>query len=246
MSSMLRLEAVKKDAAVTGIEPGQVVRVVTTEPVGDNALTVYYKTSDGRLLERMLFRTDEATLALAEAGRPWAFDASGAAFKLAAEAYRIHLAHLFDPMMAVHTSNVEPLPHQFTAVYESMLPRQPLRYVLADDPGAGKTIMAGLLIRELLMRADARRVLIVAPGSLVEQWQDEMFEKFGLSFTPFSRELVEHPAVAIPLMRSICWWRALTNWPAMRTCKRNCASPGGIRWWWTRRTSCPPPTSATS
>ena len=188
---MLKLEEITKNAAVTGIEPGQVVRVVTTEPVGDNALTVYYKTADGRLLERMLFRTDEATLALAEAGRPWAFDAPGAAFKLAAEAYRIHLAHLFDPMMAVHTSNVEPLPHQITAVYESMLPRQPLRYVLADDPGAGKTIMAGLFIRELLMRADARRVLIVTPGSLVEQWQDEMFEKFGLSFTLFSREQVE-------------------------------------------------------
>ena len=167
------------------------VRIVTTEPVGDDALTVYYKTADGTLRERMLFRTDEANLALAEAGRPWAFDAPGEGFKLAAEAYRINLAHLFDPMMAVHTSNVEPLPHQITAVYESMLPRQPLRFVLADDPGAGKTIMAGLYIRELLMRADAKRVLIVSPGSLVEQWQDEMFEKFGLSFTLFSREQVE-------------------------------------------------------
>ena len=188
---MLTLEQIQKNAAIAGIEPGQVVRIVTTEPVGDNALTVYYKTSDGKLLERMLFRADEAKLSLAEAGRPWAFDAPGADFKLAAEAYRINLAHLFDPMMAVHTSNVEPLPHQIAAVYESMLPRQPLRYVLADDPGAGKTIMAGLLIRELLMRADVKRVLIVAPGSLVEQWQDEMFEKFGLSFTLFSREQVE-------------------------------------------------------
>ena len=188
---MLKLEEITKDAALSGIEPNQVVRVVTTEPVGDNALTVYYKTPDGRVLERMLFRTDEATLSLAEAGRPWAFDAPGAEFKLAAEAYRINLAYLFDPMMAVHTSNVEPLPHQITAVYESMLSRQPLRYVLADDPGAGKTIMAGLFIRELLMRADAKRVLIVAPGSLVEQWQDEMFEKFGLSFTAFSREQIE-------------------------------------------------------
>ena len=188
---MLKLEAISKNAAISGIEPGQVVRIVTTEPVGDNALTVYYKTSDGKLLERMLFRADEAKLSVAEAGRPWAFDAPGDEFKLAAEAYRINLAHLFDPMMAVHTSNVEPLPHQITAVYESMLPRQPLRYVLADDPGAGKTIMAGLLIRELLMRADAKRVLIVAPGSLVEQWQDEMFEKFGLSFTLFSREQME-------------------------------------------------------
>ena len=65
-------------------------------------------------------------------------------------------------MMAVHTSNVDPLPHQITAVYESLLPRQPLRFVLADDPGAGKTIMAGLYIRELIMRADARRVLVAA------------------------------------------------------------------------------------
>lgn len=188
---MLKLEDIKKNAAISGIEPGHVVRIVTTEPVGDNALTVYYKTADGKLLERMLFRSDEVKLSLAEAGRPWAFDASGEEFKLAVEAYRINLAHLFDPMMAVHTSNVEPLPHQITAVYESMLPRQPLRYVLADDPGAGKTIMAGLFIRELLMRADAKRILIVAPGSLVEQWQDEMFEKFGLSFTLFSREQVE-------------------------------------------------------
>lgn len=189
---MLKLENIQKNAALSGLEPGQVVRIVTTEPAGDHALTVYYKTADGALRERMLFRGDEPNLSLADAGRPWAFDAPGEDFKLATKAYRINLAHLFDPMMAVHTSNVEPLPHQITtAVYESMLPRQPLRYVLADDPGAGKTIMAGLFIRELLMRADARRVLIVAPGSLVEQWQDEMFEKFGLSFTLFSREQVE-------------------------------------------------------
>ncbi len=183
---MLKLEDVKKNAAITGVEPGQVVRVVTTEPAGDNALTVYYKTADGRLAERMLFRTDEVNLSLAESGRPWGFDAPGEAFKLALEAWRINLAYLFDPMMAVHTSNVDPLPHQISAVYESMLPRQPLRYVLADDPGAGKTIMAGLYIRELLLRADARRILIVAPGSLTSQWADEMFEKFGLKFEVFN------------------------------------------------------------
>jgi superfamily II DNA or RNA helicase len=67
-----------------------------------------------------------------------------------------------------------------------MLPRQPLRFVLADDPGAGKTIMAGLYISELIMRADARRILVVAPGSLVEQWRDELFEKFGLEFPIYS------------------------------------------------------------
>lgn len=188
---MLKLEDIKKDCAISGLEPNQIVRIVTTESVGNDAITAYYKTSDGRLHERMLFRSDESNLALAEAGRPWSFDAPGEDFKLATEAHRINLAHLFDPMMAVHTSNVEPLPHQITAVYESMLGRQPLRYVLADDPGAGKTIMAGLFVRELLMRADAKRILIVAPGSLVEQWQDEMDEKFGLDFKIFNRDMVE-------------------------------------------------------
>ena len=128
---MLKLEDIRKDAAVSGITPGQVVRVVTTEPVGDNALTVYYRTSDGQLAERMLFRTDEPGLSLAEAGRPWAFDAPGSELKLALEAYRINLAYLFDPMMAVHTSNVEPLPHQITAVYESEL-----EYQICDIFGA--------------------------------------------------------------------------------------------------------------
>ena len=187
----MKLEEIAKGALISGIEPGKVARVVSVDTLGDSAITVVYRTDDGRLGERVLFRANEPELKIATEGRPWSFDADGESFKLAAEAYRIDLAHLFDPMMAVHTSNVEPLPHQITAVYESMLPRQPLRYVLADDPGAGKTIMAGLLIRELLMRADARRVLIVAPGCLVEQWQDEMAEKFGLEFTLFSREMLD-------------------------------------------------------
>ncbi|MEI6415625.1 MAG: SNF2-related protein, partial [Pseudomonadota bacterium] len=202
---MLKLEDIRKNAAVAGLEPGQVVRIVTTEPVGQDALTVYYKTPDGRLVERMLFRADQANLSLAEAGRPWAFDAPGEGFKLAVEAYRINLAHLFDPMMAVHTSNVEPLPHQITAVYESMLPRQPLRYVLADDPGAGKTIMAGLFIREMLMRADAKRVLIVAPGGLVSQWADEMWEKFGLKFEVFEGTNDNQPLGLNPWEQSDLW-----------------------------------------
>ncbi len=194
----MKLEEITKGALVAGIEPGKTVRVVSVDPVGDNAITVVYRTEDGSLRDRMLFRSNEVDLSIATAGRPWSFDAEGEGFKLAAEAIRINLAHLFDPMMAVHTSNVEPLPHQITAVYESMLPRQPLRFVLADDPGAGKTIMAGLLIRELLMRADAARVLIVSPGSLVEQWQDELYEKFGLSFTLFSRELVDQSRTGNP------------------------------------------------
>ena len=188
---MLRFEELKAGLAVIGIKQNTVVELIAVNKTGEAACTVYYKTPDGKIEERQIFRTDETSLFLAEAERPWAFTAPGEDFKLGLEAYRISLAHLFDPMMAVHASDVEPLPHQITAVYDSMLPRQPLRFVLADDPGAGKTVMAGLLIRELNMRADAQRILIVAPGSLVEQWNDELFEKFGMSFTIFSREHIE-------------------------------------------------------
>ncbi|MFV3386774.1 helicase-related protein [Pseudomonas sp. NY15364] len=116
----------------------------------------------------------------ASAGGFRTFDAPGNEFKLALEALRVSHAHLFDPMMALHTSAITPLPHQINAVYEVMLQQQPLRFVLADDPGAGKTVMAGLLLKEMLLRGDARRVLIVAPGALTEQWQNELDEKFGI------------------------------------------------------------------
>ena len=185
---MVSLESLTPGVSLVGIEPTLVVTVVAVVPIGD-AFRIIYTTSEGTLKDRLLSRVDEANISLATVERPWSFDGNGEDFKLAVEAKRIDLAFLFDPMMAVHTSNVEPLPHQITAVYESMLPRQPLRFVLADDPGAGKTIMAGLYIRELLMRADARRVLIVAPGSLVEQWRDELYEKFGLEFRIFSKDL---------------------------------------------------------
>lgn len=187
----MKLEELQAGAIVTGITPEGPVTIVATTPIGDEAVSVFYKGADGVPAERMLFRADETNLAIAVVGRPWGFDADGSRFKLAVESMRIKLAHLFDPMMAVHTSNVEPLPHQISAVYEDMLPRQPLRFVLADDPGAGKTIMAGLLIRELVMRADARRIMIVAPGSLSGQWQDELREKFGMDFEIFSRERQE-------------------------------------------------------
>src|SRR6202030_1581859 len=110
------------------------------------------------------------------------------------------LAHLFHPYMAVHISPIEPLPHQITAVYGEMLPRQPLRFLLADDPGAGKTIMAGLLIKELLIRGDLERCMIVAPGSLVEQWQEELSEKFGLNFELLTRDQIEASVTGNPFI----------------------------------------------
>ena len=194
----MKLEELKTGAVVKGLDPAEPVRIVSVDAAGPDAVTIYYKTSSGKLLERMVFRSDEANLLIETPGRPWAFDAPAEDYKLVLEAVRINVAHLFDPMMAVHTSNVEPLPHQITAVYESMIPRQPLRYVLADDPGAGKTIMAGLFLRELMMRADARRILVVAPGGLVDQWQDEMYEKFGVHFEIFSRDMEEQSRIGNP------------------------------------------------
>lgn len=186
---MLKLESLKSGMSITGLEPSVVVTLAALIPIAEGVVQVFYRTPDGVTKERLLGRGDEEGISVATIERPWSFDGDGAAFQLTCEAKRIDLAFLFDPMMAVHTSNVDPLPHQITAVYDSMLPRQPLRFVLADDPGAGKTIMAGLYIRELVMRADAHRILIVAPGSLVEQWRDELFEKFGLEFRIFSSEL---------------------------------------------------------
>ncbi len=124
--------------------------VAAVVPIGEGSVQVFYRTPDGTTKERLLGRGDEASLSLATVEPPWSFDGDGATFQLTCEAKRIDLAFLFDPMMAVHTSNVEPLPHQITAVYESMLPQAAsvAGSVLADDPGAGKTIMARLYIRE--------------------------------------------------------------------------------------------------
>ncbi|MGQ9889247.1 MAG: helicase-related protein [Aggregatilineales bacterium] len=188
---MVTLESLQPGLLVRGIVPGQAVTLIHVEQSGSNAVTVVYRRSDGKVGDMLLYRENEAELAVVQAERSWAFDADGALLRLVSEAYRIHLAHVFDPMLAVHTSMIEPLPHQITAVYDEMLTRQPLRFLLADDPGAGKTIMAGLLIRELIVRGDVRRCLICVPGNLTEQWQDELRSKFQLEFTIMTREIVE-------------------------------------------------------
>jgi SNF2 family DNA or RNA helicase len=185
----MRLEEITPGLSLVGVEPDLVVAVVAAVPVGADAITLVYRSPDGTIRERLVGRADEAGIAIATHERPWAFDGDAAAFQLTCEAKRMDMAFLFDPMMAVHSANVDPLPHQITAVYESLLPQQPLRFVLADDPGAGKTIMAGLYMRELIMRADAHRIVVVAPGSLVEQWRDELFEKFDLRFEIYGAHL---------------------------------------------------------
>ena len=189
---MALLEELKPGVLVKGLLPGSLVTVIKRH--GSIGVEVTYKDANGRLGSELLYRESEARLEIANEGLPWSFDADGSLFRLTSEAYRISLAYLFDPLIAVHTSLIDPLPHQITAVYETMLSKQPLRYLLADDPGAGKTIMTGLLIKELMIRGDLHRCLIVAPGNLVEQWQDELHQKFHLVFDILTNDRLEASA----------------------------------------------------
>ena len=188
---MTTLEDLTPGAVVRGVVPGEAVTVVASRWAGSRSVVLTFRSAAGRVDEQIVYRTQESELSLDGRGTAWAFDGDGAMFRLVAEARRIRLAYLFDPRLAVHLSLIEPLPHQIIAVYGEMLPRQPLRFLLADDPGAGKTIMAGLYIKELMLRGDLRRALIVAPGGLVGQWQDELHDKFGLDFSILTRELIE-------------------------------------------------------
>ena len=188
---MSKLEDLKPDTAVRGIRPDSFVTVVSVQWNGPDVVTLTYRTPTGHLGEEVLFRDSESRIEVVKQGRPWSFDGDGKLFRLVSEANRIKLAHLFDPVLAVHTSEVEPLPHQITAVYEAMIERQPLRFLLADDPGAGKTIMAGLLIKELIARGDLQRCLVVCPGNLVEQWQDELHQRFNLPFEILTNDKLE-------------------------------------------------------
>ena len=182
---------------LNGVRADGPVEVLMFAPNGDRMGTLFIRSRAGGLEERLVSAEDALRFEVASDKR-WTFDADGDLFRLASEASRIQLAHLFDPYAAVEASGIEPLPHQIKAVYEKLLPRQPLSFLLADDPGAGKTIMSGLYIREMLLRGALSRCLVVVPGSLVEQWQEELYDKFGLRFEIFSREMVELSLTANP------------------------------------------------
>ena len=188
---MAKLEDLTIGSVVNGLLPNEPITVVSTKWYGSACLDVIYKTNTGITGSQVLYRDDEPSLSVLQMSLPWSFDIPGDKMRLVSEAYRIDLAHLFDPYLAVHTSSIEPLPHQISAVYEEMLPRLPLRYVLADDPGAGKTIMTGLLLKELIVRGDLKRCLIVCPGNLAEQWQDELYQKFHLRFEILTNDRLE-------------------------------------------------------
>lgn len=172
---------------LSGVRPG-LVTVVAATPVGDS-VNLVFRDADGNYGDRLLYAADLAMIAVHAPESQWTLDADGDEFRLAAEALRIRMAGIHDPMLAVTTSNIRPLPHQIKAVYEELLPRMPLRFLLADDPGAGKTIMAGLYAKELILRGDLQRMLVIAPGGLVEQWQDELYTKFGIDAELLTRDL---------------------------------------------------------
>lgn len=188
---MEKLEDLSVGTVVYGILPLVPITIVSTKWYGNASMEVIYKTNQGMIGSQLLLREDEQSLEISEKSLPWSFDVPGEQLRLVSEAYRINLAHLFDPYLAVHTSAIDPLPHQISAVYDEMLTRLPLRYVLADDPGAGKTIMTGLLLKELIIRGDLKRCLIVSPGNLAEQWQDELFSKFHLRFEILTNDRLE-------------------------------------------------------
>jgi SNF2 family DNA or RNA helicase len=196
---MADLGELKAGLRVRGLVAGGDVTIVAVEQHGPEIVNVVYRDDGGSISDRLLSadQVDGITVAI---GRRWTFGADGAAFKLASEARRIELAHLFDPYSALEASTIDPLPHQIEAVYGKLLPQQPLHYLLADDPGAGKTIMSGLYIRELMLRGDLDRCLIIAPGSLVEQWQEELDERFGLHFEILSRNMVEEARTGNPFL----------------------------------------------
>ena len=186
------LATLRPGQRLRGLVPGQTVTVIAVEVMDPTLVEVFYRDESGASGGRMVTEADAADLEpVGDLESAPAFDGDPDEFRLAAEALRIKYAALYDPMVAVNSSDVDPLPHQIRAVYEELLPRLPLRFLLADDPGAGKTIMAGLYIKELILRSDCERAIVVAPGGLVEQWREELATKFDLRFEVFNRQMID-------------------------------------------------------
>lgn len=177
---------VKVGDILAGLEPDEHVEIRRVAPFGNKVLLEGVGLTSRREIRRPLTQDDLARLTIIR-GAEYTFDGDAGAFLLGIEAQRIHIAYQFDPLFAVNSSVVDVLPHQVEAVYRYLLPLPRIRFLLADDTGAGKTIMAGLLIKEMLFRGVISKVLIVTPGGLTRQWQDEMQDKFGLPFRLINR-----------------------------------------------------------
>lgn len=165
------------------------VRIISVAPVGAN-YEVYAKLLDSGQLSEQVLTAEQVKKLLLQLGQQ-SLDGDPEFFALGVEAHRIKLGYAFDPYFAVWASRVDPLPHQLEAVYGVLLKRPKVRYLLADDPGAGKTIMAGLFLKELIYRGVVKRILIVTPANLTDQWRRELKEKFNESFFVANRSTAE-------------------------------------------------------
>lgn len=198
----MRFDELVAGLTVSGRWTGPVKLVAATR-IGDAAASIVIQHDDGTFAEEMIYADDLSTLTAVDLDTTrWTFDADPTRFKLGTEALRIRMAGNHDPMLAVATSDISPLPHQIRAVYGELLPRMPLRFLLADDPGAGKTVMAGLYAKELMLRGDLLRMLIVAPGGLVDQWQEELDSKFGITAAILSRDLINSSVDSDPFPKN--------------------------------------------
>ncbi|MBP3193470.1 helicase-related protein [Natronogracilivirga saccharolytica] len=181
---IVKLEtSLKTGHIVKNLIPNEPVKIIDIQEAGEVLLIDYIglhsRTSSNHALQKE--RIQE--LQVVSQDGTFTFDGNPQHFKIFAEAERVHAAYQFDPLFAVNCSLVDPLPHQIEAVYKFLLPQPKIRFLLADDTGAGKTIMAGLLLKEMILRGLIERILIVVPGGLTKQWQiDEMGMKFNLPF----------------------------------------------------------------
>ncbi|WP_341228324.1 helicase-related protein [uncultured Arcticibacterium sp.] len=175
---------------VKNIIPSEPVIINQIQPLGSMVSIKYTGVNSNKANSKVLSKSDFENLEILTEDGTFNFKGDPTNFGLFAEAERINSAYQFDPLFAVNCSIVDPLPHQVEAVYKFLLPLPKIRFLLADDTGAGKTIMTGLLIKELMLRGLVERILIVTPGGLTKQWQeDEMGVKFNLPFTLVNRAL---------------------------------------------------------
>jgi superfamily II DNA or RNA helicase len=167
------------------------VRVLTTKARGTRIEVQAVGLHTKQLWTKLLKAEDfDGKIRMTQATEASALDGDPTHFRLAAEAHRIRLAFQHDPHFAVSVSQVDPLPHQLDAVYTHLLTQPRIRFLIADDPGAGKTIMGGLLLKELKFRGLIERTLIVTPASLTDQWRREMQDKFHETFTVINRHTI--------------------------------------------------------
>ncbi|MEM3697682.1 MAG: helicase-related protein [Candidatus Bathyarchaeia archaeon] len=166
------------------------VKVISSKAIGSNLEIRAIGLKTQRFYSNIFTEGDLSKVRQIEVKRK-DFSGEGEAFFLAIEAHRIRHAFQFDPLFAVNVSQIDPLPHQIDAVYNYILKHPRVRFLLADDPGAGKTIMAGLVLTELKQRGLVNRTLIVVPGHLTDQWLREMKEKFGETFKVIDRGVME-------------------------------------------------------